>query len=62
MKLTQEHIEAFREIHRETSMLDGLSPQEVGRLAQSVAQYYCTLFEIYRRLEAEGEVSLEERT
>lgn len=54
MKLTKEQIEAFRKIHEGTDILEGLSSQDVERLAQSVAQYYLSLFKIHQRLKAEG--------
>ncbi len=54
MKLTQEQIKRFVEIHRGHLEFEKYSEAEIKEIASGVANYYKTLYRIYRQLEKDG--------
>ena len=48
MKLKQEQIEKFVEIHKDCDVLINYSKEQVEEIANGVANYYLTLFRIYQ--------------
>jgi hypothetical protein len=54
MELTQEQIDEFIYINKKIPGFEKYTDDQVKENANGVANYYLTLFKIYRRLEKEG--------
>jgi|JI10StandDraft_1071094.scaffolds.fasta_scaffold1082121_2 hypothetical protein len=54
MQLTKEQVQRFIEINSEVPEFNNYSDSENAEIASGVANYYLTLFKIYRKLEKEG--------
>ena len=49
MRLTQEQVDRFKEIHKRSGGLEGFSDEQMAAIANGVADYYLTLFAIWQR-------------
>ena len=54
MQLSDKQIQRFKEIHSNDGKLEGYSELEIRKIANGVANYYLTLFEIKKRIEREN--------
>lgn len=54
MELTPEHIERFKKIHEKYGGLTGYSEEEIKEIATGIANYYLTLFEIWKKLKRDA--------
>lgn len=54
MQLKPEQIKQFIELHKNLPGFEKYSDAEIIEIANGVANYYLSLFKIYRRLEKEG--------
>lgn len=59
MQLKQEQIDRFIEIHKEYPEFEKYSETEIREIANGVANYYLTLFRIYRKSEKDDFKALE---
>lgn len=53
MELSESQIKKFIELHQKLGSLDTYSESEIREIARGVADYYLTLYKIYKRLEKE---------
>ena len=49
MKLKPEQINQFIEVHKDFVGFDGYSEEEISVIANGVANYYVSLYEIYQK-------------
>ena len=49
MKLTPELIQKFKKIHEKYGCFDGMSDEQIERIATGVASYFLTLYEAYTK-------------
>jgi len=56
MELKQEQIDKFKDIHRDYIDFENYSEKEVAEIANGVANYYLTLFNIHQRIRKENKV------
>jgi hypothetical protein len=54
MEFTKEQVEGFIKIHKGYPEFKKYTEAEIREIANGVANYYATLFRIYRRLKKEG--------
>lgn len=54
MELKPEQIKQFIELHKNVPGFEKYSDGEIREIANGVANYYLSLFKIYRGLEKEG--------
>jgi hypothetical protein len=54
MKLKPEQIQRFRELHNDCIEFENYSEAEIEEIANGVANYYLTLFNIHQRIKKEG--------
>ncbi len=50
MELSDSHIEEFKKLHQKYGGLNNYSEEQIGEIANGLANYYLTLFEIYQRI------------
>ena len=53
MELTQEQIDQFKKLHELHGGLEGYTEAQIREIANGVANYYRTLFNIYQRIKRE---------
>ena len=53
MELTPQQIEEFKKLHKPYGGLEGYSEEQIREIANGVANYYITLFNIYKRIKRE---------
>lgn len=51
MELKQEQVDKFIELHKDFKDFDNYSEDQKREIANGVANYYLTLFNIYKRIE-----------
>ena len=49
MELTNAQIEEFKRIHEKYGCFEGMQDEQIKRIASGVANYYCKLFEVYKK-------------
>lgn len=49
MRLKQEQINSFKEIHKDTVGFEDYSDEQITEIANSVANYYLTLYKVYKK-------------
>jgi hypothetical protein len=50
MELSDSHIEEFKKLHQKYGGLNNYSEEQIREIANGLANYYLTLFEIYQRI------------
>jgi hypothetical protein len=49
MKLNQEQIDSFKEIHKNSVGFEKYSDEEITEIANSIANYYLTLYKVRKK-------------